>query len=102
MGSGACVPRMLNRALAGRPVTIGVIGGVSTCYLSISTSVHTLLQLLLAMALATTTYPQHVTDPFSNGGTPSFSTSELTNVVMRRAFRTTNQVFEISRTYIRF
>lgn len=64
MGSGACALRMLNRALAGRLVTIRIIGGVSTCYLSISTSVHTLLQLLLATALATTTYPQHVTDPF--------------------------------------
>jgi hypothetical protein len=87
MGSGACVLRMLDRALAGPLVTISVIGGVSTCYLSIPTSAHTLLQFLPATALATTIYPQHATNPaFFNGGTPSFSTPKLTNVVMRRAF----------------
>ena len=31
MGSGARILRMLNRALAGHPVTISVIGGSSTC-----------------------------------------------------------------------
>ena len=35
MGSGARVLRVLNRALAGHPVTISVIGGSSTCHLSI-------------------------------------------------------------------
>jgi hypothetical protein len=42
MGSGARVLHVLNRALAGHPVTISVIGGSSTCHFLISTSAHTL------------------------------------------------------------
>src|SRR6266550_3256903 len=87
MGSGARVLRVLNRALAGHPVTISVIGGSSTCHLFIRTSAHT----------ATTVSSCHGAgdDPITPTCYPSrffqwwntvfpHPASELTNGAMRR------------------
>ena len=74
LGSGDRVQRVLNRALAGQPVTISILGSSSewlSLYFHTLFNQNIMLQYQLVMGPETTQYLLNVTLPnFSNGGTP--------------------------------
>jgi len=71
LGSGGRVQRVLNRALAGQPVTISVLGGSGECLTLDSCNVALQpQQCRLVMALVTTQFHQSaIPQSSSNGGT---------------------------------
>ncbi len=75
LGSSARVSRVINRALAGQPVTISVLGGSGKCSACLLTPFSIFCQFLRVMAPETIlSLRAAIRRDSSNGGIPSFPT----------------------------
>jgi hypothetical protein len=108
-GSGDRIQQVLNRALAGLPVTISVLGGSGAfvVYAPNGSFSHFEFQFLPATVLVMTPYPPNATQPCSStGGTPSFPIPRLNlpmgpcdvqiQVTLASAVRITSQTLQTS------